>query len=160
MMGVATHSSSLHLIQLTYFCVVLKMAVITVPSFKLSFIILICVLITSLTSPGFASDWVQIPSQVQIQDVQLQIFNVTVNAVTISDHYVWGIDDKPNDRFPPGNLVLCELPCTDGNWIDGVGQLDHIDADSRQVWGTNFLGELYRRPINASQPFRRVESFN
>ena len=86
------------------------MAVITAPSFKLSFIILICIHITSLASPGFASEWVQIPSQVR--SGELQTFSVTVKAVTISDNYTWGVDDRSNDRFPPGNIVLCELPCT------------------------------------------------
>ena len=142
------------------------MAVITAKSFKLPFIILICVHFTSLASSGFASDcsWVQISSQVQIQaDVSgrgdLQTFNVTVKEVTISNDYVWGVDNRPH-VFPPGNLVLCELPCTDGNWIDGRGQLDHIDADSRLVWGTNYFGQLYRGIIDASQSFSPVHSFD
>ena len=108
------------------------MAVITAPSFKLPFIILIiCAHITNLASQGFTSDWVQIPSQAQIQanvNGELQTFNITVKAVTISDEYIWGVDDRPNNDFPPGNLVLCERPCTDGSWIDGGGTLDHIDA--------------------------------
>ena len=138
---------------------------ITATSFKLPFIILICVHITNLASPGrkFASDWVQIPSQAQIQanvSGELQTFNITVKAVTISGDYIWGVDDRPEDVFPPGNLVLCELPCTDGNWIDGNGALDHIDADSGYVWGTNpsVYGLVYRRPIDASQGFEIFKS--
>ena len=141
------------------------MAVITATSSKLPFIILICAHITSLTSPGLASDWVQIPSQVQIQVnvnfSELQTFNITVKAVTISDDYIWGVDDRPEEVFPPGNMVLCELPCTDGNWIDGNGAFDHIDADSRHVWGTNpsVYGLVYRSPVDdASQGFESFKS--
>ena len=80
----------------------------------------------------------QIPSQVQVETVanidgQLQIFNVTLQAVTVSDGYFWGIDDRASNAFPPGNLVMCTRPCTDGNWIDGNGALDHIDADSGHI---------------------------
>ena len=135
------------------------MAVITATSFKSPFITLICVHITSLASPGFASDWVQIPSQVQIQvDGELQTFNITVKTITTSNNYVWGVENRP--IFLPGNLLWCELPCTGGNWIDDSGTLDHIDADSRLVWGINSAGQLFRRPIDASQGFRRVESFD
>ena len=136
------------------------MAVITVTSFKLPFIILICVHITSLASPGFASDWVQVPNQVQIQadaGGELQTFNVTVKDVTISDDYIWGIHDG---TIFPGNVVLCELPCTGGNWIEVGGLFDHIDADSRLVWGTSPIDQLFRRPIDAGQSFRLVESFD
>ena len=142
------------------------MAAITMPSFKLLLIILICVHISSLVSPGFASDWVQIPSQVQIQANvrgELQAFNITVKAVTISDDYIWGVDDRPEDIFPPGNLVLCVRPCTDGNWIDGGGALDHIDASRGELWGTNtsIYGEVYRKQdidSNGPDDFARVES--
>ena len=122
-------------------------------------------LIISLAS----SNWMQIPSQIQVEavankDGQLQIFNVTLQAVTVSDGYFWGIDDRASNAFPPGNLVMCARPCTDGNWIDGGGALDHIDADSRQVWGTNpnFYGLVYRRPVHASntEGFIRVKSFD
>ena len=136
------------------------MAVITATSFKLSIIILICVHITSLASPGFASDYVQIPNQAQTQDNvggELQTLNITVKDITISNDYIWGVDDS---RTSSRNVVLCELPCTDGNWIDGNGRLDHIDADSRQVWGTNSDGRLFKRPIDASRFFSPVVSFN
>ena len=83
--------------------------------------------------------------------------NITVKDVTISNDYIWGVDDS---RTSSRNVVLCELPCTDGNWIDGNGRLDHIDADSRQVWGTNSDGRLFKSPIDASRLFSPVVSFN
>ena len=136
------------------------MAVITATSFKLPFIIMICVHITSLASPGFASDWVQVPNQVQIQadaGGELQTFNITVEDITISNDYIWSVNDG---TIFFGNLLWCELPCTDGNWIHDSGTLDHIDADSRLVWGTSPSERLFRRPIDASESFRRVESFD
>ena len=58
---------------------------------------------------------------------------------------------------------MCARPCTDGNWIDGAAALDHIDADSREVWGTNpnLYRFLYRKPIDTSNTeyFTRVRSF-
>ena len=98
---------------------------ITAPNFSLQFIVLMC--ITSLASPGFASDWIRIPSQFQVElndDGESQTFEVALQAVTVSDSYLWGIDDRASNKFPPGNLVRCARPCTDGNWIDGNGALD------------------------------------
>ena len=101
---------------------------ITVPNFSLQFIVLICV--SSLASSGFTSDWIQIPSPFQVaveyNDTHLQTFNVTLTAVTISDSYLWGIDNRASNAFLPGNLVMCAQPYTDGNWIDGAAALDHI----------------------------------
>ncbi len=58
---------------------------------------------------------------------------------------------------------MCARPCTDGNWIDGNGALDHIDGDSREVWGTNpeLYRYLYRKPIDASNTvgFERIRDF-
>ena len=89
------------------------------------FIVLICICIANLASP-FTSDWIQIPSRAQVEAQQdnngpLRNFSVTVKTVRVSDSYLWGIDDRANDTFPPGNLVVCERPCTDENWIDGYG---------------------------------------
>ena len=146
------------------------MMAIAMPNFNLMlFIILTCTSITSLVSP-FSNNWIQISSQIQIEvangDSQLQTFNVTVQDVTVSNGYFWGIDDRASNRHPPGNLVMCARPCTDGNWIDGNGALDHIDADSRDIWGTNpnfyQTGYLYRKPIDASNTvgFTRNRSFS
>ena len=139
---------------------------ITVPNLSLIPFIIMIMLCTSLASP-FISGWIQIPSQVQIEaeigDGQLQTFNITLQAVTISNSYLWGIDDRPNNTFPPGNLVMCKHPCTDGKWIDGYGTLDQIDADSREVWGTSpsVYRQLYRKPVHISntEHFTRVRSF-
>ena len=128
---------------------------------NLNLIILTCTSIISLASP-FTNNWIQIPSQIQIEDSQLQTFNVTVQDVTVSNGYFWGIDDRASNRYPPGNLVMCARPCTDGNWIDGNGALDHIDADSRDVWGTNpnFFRYLYKKPIgNTAVGFVRIMEF-
>ena len=81
------------------------MAIVIVPNTSLQPRVIVLIIITTLVSQDFVSDWVQIPNQAQIQDVQLQIFNVTVKAVTISDDYIWGVDDRLHDGFPPGKLM-------------------------------------------------------
>ena len=67
------------------------MAIVIVPNASLQSRVIILIIITTLASQDFASNWVQILNQAQIQDVQLQIYlNVTVKAVIISDDYIWG----------------------------------------------------------------------
>ena len=120
-----------------------------------------CICIVSVVSPS-TSGWIQIPSQVQIEAQEseggpVQNFSVTIKDVTASDRYFWGIDDRPNNNYksPPGNLVTCARPCIDGNWIDGKGALDHIDSSSSEVWGINFIRDLYRKPVH----FSNTENF-
>ena len=142
------------------------MMAIAMPNYLMLFIILTCTSIISLASP-FTNNWIQIPSQVQIEakneDRQFQTFNVTIQNITVSNGYFWGIDDRASNRFPPGNLVMCARPCTDGDWIDGKGALDHIDANSRAIWGTNpsIFRYLYSKPIYASNTvdFTRFRNF-
>ena len=52
-------------------------------------------------------------------------------------------------------FVMCARPCTDGNWIDGNGALDHIDSSNSEVWGSNVHQDIYRKSISISD----TESF-
>ena len=79
---------------------------------------------------------------------QLQQLNLT--AVTVSDDYLWGIDNRSNSIYPPGNLVACARPCTNGTeWSDGKGALDQIDANNGQVLGVNVHKKIYKKQVNA-----------
>ena len=128
-----------------------------VPNFSSPFIILIYFIgsITCLASSF--TEWTQIPSPQLEVGGQLQ--GLILTAVTVSDNYLWGIDNRTNSAYPPGNLVTCARPCTGGNWIDGNGALDQIDANSNEVWGTNFQQRLYRRPVSGAKRFTRVRNF-
>ena len=73
-------------------------------------------------------------------------------SVTATAQYLWAIDDRMGEDLTSAdnNVIYCQRPCTDGNWIDATGQLDQIDANDGEIWGINDRSQVYRRASHTS----------
>ena len=69
--------------------------------------------------------------------------------ISASINYLWGVGQG-------GKISVCNVPCT-RNWRDINGLLSQLDADESEVWGVNPANNVYRRPVDGSGEWTRMD---
>ena len=56
------------------------------------------------------------------------------------------------------NILYCQRPCNNASsWMNGTGRFDQtIDANENEVWGVNDRGQIYKRAIDGSNKWLRI----
>ena len=143
------HSSSFYDLRISHH-ILRKMIAINVYKLQHCFVLLSSVLALSVSAIVPIGNWTVIPGP---EHWPLQ-------SITVSTNYLWGIDNRTimGTGAAYYNILYCQRPCNNASsWMNGTGRFDQtIDANEKEVWGVNDRGQIYKRAIDGSNKWLRI----